>query len=826
MTFRPLILTALLFGTGLAQAQTDSFTLPADLTQSPFNCKLNGSAYDCPAISLDKDTTLTLTAPVTMNVSGGFDADKLFTTVNNGNKLTMTVSGPVDFRKDLTAQIDLTVAGPLNFAKDAHFTGNITTAGNLTVAKDSWIDGNVVISGNLDMGNNSYITGTCSVTGTTNYTCTGATPPPSTRHHVRLNHTGTGLTCTPAQVTVYACSAADSGGTCTADTSGIAGNVVATYSGGSLSVPFTIAAGNSLAVVNVGVTVPGNATLSTSALSPAPANASTCWNSASGSNSCVIDLEDSGFVFDIPDHYSDNVQPFTVAALRKGSGSQQACVPAFSGAKNVTFSCSYVSNHVGTMVPAIGAGSSAGSDLACTSGSNLTLSLSFDSNGVANANVRYPDAGKINVQASSSGISGSDDFIAVPRKFLVQLPDNASYVAGVPFNVQIQPLNVGNNLTPSYGQGNAAALTLQRCQPITVDAKDGVLSNTTLSFANGVGTGAPNWSEVGNADIIAADANYLGQITLPITGTSNPNGITCKNNSGAAGPFRPHHFTTAVTRTLSFTYSAQPIPVTVAAFNANNGATLNFYYVDSATQPGIGFATAATLSAINPTTGAAIPSSTGALSDNAVQATAFTPGGTALATPKFTFANIFTAPTSIRLRAATGTPVVSVSSATFAEGVTEIRSGRLRLSNVFGSARQAAKMPVRAEYWTGQSWLLNSPDTGAEATIIAKSAIALSPTSTDSKATSADFKLVNGQGLINLSPPSTSGYVDLAINLGATNKDVACLPDHPTTTGSTQAWLRSQYGNCGANADPSARASFGIYAPGTNRAIHIRERFN
>ncbi|WP_395407837.1 DUF6701 domain-containing protein [Pseudoduganella sp. UC29_106] len=255
-------------------------------------------------------------------------------------------------------------------------------------------------------------------------------------------------------------------------------------------------------------------------------------------DNCVVNFADSGFVFDIPDHYSDSAQPFTIAAVRKGPGSQPACVPAFSGTKNVTFSCSYVSSHVGAMVPAFGADNNAGTNLACVSGSNLTLGLSFNSSGVANANVRYPDAGKINVLASSSGINGSDDFIAVPNKFLVELPGNASYVAGVPFNAQVQPLNVSNNLTPSYGQGNVAALTQQRCQPITSDAKDGVLSNTTLTFASGIGTATPNWSEVGNADIVATDANYLGQAKLPITGTSNLNGTSCKNNSGAAGPFR------------------------------------------------------------------------------------------------------------------------------------------------------------------------------------------------------------------------------------------------------------------------------------------------
>ena len=160
---------------------------------------------------------------------------------------------------------------------------------------------------------------------------------------------------------------------------------------------------------------------------------------------------------------------------------------------------------------------------------------------------------------------------------------------------------------------------------------------------------------MGNADIIATDANYQGQTALTITGTSNASGTSCGGNNGAAGPFRPHHFTTTVTRIPSFTYSGQPIPLTVAAFNADDGATENFYYVDTATQPGIGFSRQATITAINPTSGAAIPPATGLMSDNTIPDTQFKPGGTALAKPRFTFANIFTAHTSIRLRAATAT---------------------------------------------------------------------------------------------------------------------------------------------------------------------------
>ena len=46
------------------------------------------------------------------------------------------------------------------------------------------------------------------------------------------------------------------------------------------------------------------------------------------------------------------------------------------------------------------------------------------------------------------------------------------------------------------------------------------------------------------------------------------------------------------------------------------------------------------------------------------------------------------------------------------------------------------------------------------------------------------------------------------------------------------AWLRSQYGStfgCAGNVshdrDPSARATFGVFAPETQKAVHVRDIF-
>ena len=42
-----------------------------------------------------------------------------------------------------------------------------------------------------------------------------------------------------------------------------------------------------------------------------------------------------------------------------------------------------------------------------------------------------------------------------------------------------------------------------------------------------------------------------------------------------------------------------------------------------------------------------------------------------------------------------------------------LRSGRLRLTNAFGSERSNLVMPVQLQYWAGQNWALNSLDSCA-----------------------------------------------------------------------------------------------------------------
>ena len=68
----------------------------------------------------------------------------------------------------------------------------------------------------------------------------------------------------------------------------------------------------------------------------------------------------------------------------------------------------------------------------------------------------------------------------------------------------------------------------------------------------------------------------------------------------------------------------------------------------------------------------------------------------------------------------------------------------------------------------------------------------------------------------------------MAANLGTSGNDQSCLSHAKQTSKPAEVpWLRSQNGNCAAtyDRDPSARASFGVYAPETRKTVHIREGY-
>jgi MSHA biogenesis protein MshQ len=171
---------------------------------------------------------------------------------------------------------------------------------------------------------------------------------------------------------------------------------------------------------------------------------------------------------------------------------------------------------------------------------------------------------------------------------------------------------------------------------------------------------------------------------------------------------------------------------------------------------------------------------------------------------------------------------------------TEVRFGRLKLSNAVGSEKSTLQIPVQAQYWSGNSWVLNANDSQTQ---IPATSVALSnyrdkssspPTPNWTTTATGLGTLSAGQGVITLSAPvpaGGTGSVDLAINLGSAPTDASCLPNHPVMTAPVLSliYLRGMNGSCAAagtyTADPSATATFGVYTPETRKAVHIRELF-
>jgi hypothetical protein len=153
---------------------------------------------------------------------------------------------------------------------------------------------------------------------------------------------------------------------------------------------------------------------------------------------------------------------------------------------------------------------------------------------------------------------------------------------------------------------------------------------------------------------------------------------------------------------------------------------------------------------------------------------------------------------------------------------TKVRFGRLRLSNAFGPATGALAMPVQAQYWSGSSWVLNGADSS---TTLPANAFFLTggPAATT---TAGAVSLAGGQGTLTLTNTGSAGSVDIAANLGTSGDDQSCLASHGGIA-SSRPWLRSRNGDCAAtyDRDPSARGTFGIYAPESRRAVHVREQF-
>lgn len=133
---------------------------------------------------------------------------------------------------------------------------------------------------------------------------------------------------------------------------------------------------------------------------------------------------------------------------------------------------------------------------------------------------------------------------------------------------------------------------------------------------------------------------------------------------------------------------------------------------------------------------------------------------------------------------------------------TDIRFGRLRLTNAYGSV-SPLKVPVEAQYWSSRSWVLNGDDSLTSLSAFPVLGWPCDPMDKPGP----EATLAGGRADIGVTAKS-SGTCTLTLDL------------------SGAPWLQGNWGgNAGYTANPSAKVTFGVFSPEHKRTIYIRELY-
>jgi cytoskeletal protein CcmA (bactofilin family) len=690
----------------------------------------------------------------------------------------------------------------------------------------------------------------------------------SALHHLKVvTSSNTGLTCNPTTATIYACGDA---ACATPYTGGVTGTLSAAGPGMTVNFPagagFTIASGSSSQTVVFQQTTAGSITLGATSTTPTASSATTCLLGAS--SSCSYTNSTSALVLNAGGSTvllrSGNTTSMQIQAVRASDSSPNTCVAGLTGAQTIRFGCSYVDpapaassatvNTLPLTIGATGLNASGGTGAMCD-GSTQVVSLTFDSNGLATvSNLGYDDVGSVLLSASYTGsgstaglsLSGSVAVKAAPNSFGISNVTAGPIKAGATFGARITAYNSKGVVAKNFGRESVAEgvrLSWTQKSPVGL-ASDGATSyHTGILTGSGVGAALTGFAsgyatvsdlvmdEVGYGDLTAtlASGSYLST-GYTVTGTTG--------TAGAVGRFIPYKFGVQVSSQGcgAFTYSGQPFTVQVTGQTLSGSRTYNF---DGAT-----WASDTTLGA----SGAAGSLSAG----QSLLASAFVLGQASTSAPVFSYTNPLTGPSAaVSILASSTISGVSFSGASTPSAATlTLRSGRLRITNKFGSERSQMSLPVQLQYYNSNGlWVLNSDDA---CTKVPVSAVVLdnyldargagtTSWTTSVVPTSGGYAIETsgGTGTLTLRPPQPqpatsagpwyTGTVDVSLNLGLSSADRSCMrtPRPTTSTGAGRPWLRSQYGSkfgcLGAlsfDHDPSARATFGVYAPEATRTVH------
>jgi MSHA biogenesis protein MshQ len=165
----------------------------------------------------------------------------------------------------------------------------------------------------------------------------------------------------------------------------------------------------------------------------------------------------------------------------------------------------------------------------------------------------------------------------------------------------------------------------------------------------------------------------------------------------------------------------------------------------------------------------------------------------------------------------------------------QMRFGRLRIVNAFGSQHLPLPVPMRAEYWNGSAYTLNGAD---GCTTIATAHVGMENyrqnlASGDITASVPVAPFSGGTQTITLALTAPgagkNGSVDVVVNLGPNTTINTCntwIPGPPPApTGANLSYLRHKWCGAAYDRDPIARAGFGVFGGQPSQFIYQRENY-
>ena len=730
-------------------------------------------------------------------------------------------------------------------------------------------------SGQAGLPQNFYLSLTGSSGGSTNIhelddiqVCATALNPVGLQiDHFEFSYSGSALTCSPQPVTVKAClnSSCSSlytdpvnvtlvpsaGWTASAPASVSGGNILS-FSGGTATAQLR---SNTLGDVVVG--------MSTSTPTTKPLTVSVC--STSG---CKINYAASGFLLNVPNVLAAKPTAATIQAVKQADNSQ-SCAPGFaSGSRSVAFTRSYSNPNTGTQSVSV-------NGTPVTSATPVTLN--FDATATAPLTVQYNDAGQMTLAAKyapTSGLEsglvmdGSDLFVSRPYGLLLQTDTISSCTvadiscplypgsvrAGDGFNLKIKAVAwqsdsealtaaalADNLVTPNFQLSNIA-LSSQLLAP--VGGSNGALG--VASYSHVLGTVANS-----NTTTVSQSVSEVGVFTLtatpPVTGYFGE--TVSASVSGLVGRFAPAYLSASGSASLTpscgaaFSYQGQPMAfavgqeplLTVTGKNRSGGVTSNydrgsFWQLGTPTRDAyLSVTTKASLDAVGrlSSSAAVTPVQSGAdtgdgarsyrwIGETLQYSPAVVPLGddlpfTAAVRQGFSAAALTDADTVCN---GVGTGCVEFNYDFANVPGSQVRLGRLRLSNAHGSELQGLALPFNLETWqavAGASFQAELTDSCTTASVLGAPVLS-----------SHTGNLAVGETLATVSGPlAAAGQVQLSAPGAGNDGSVQ------THFASQPAWLDYDWDATGLSAGRRASrglASFGIYR-GATPLIFRRELY-